>query len=137
MSDSVIHAAGGVVCRETPGGREVLLIHRRRYGDWGLPKGKLQPGETMEQAARREVREETGYEVTLHGKAGEIRYAVAGVPKIVTFWHMRAVDQTRPSIPDQNEVQEAVWLAEDAAVERLSYPLEREVLVQAMKGGGA
>src|SRR2546421_9477313 len=109
MADNVIHAAGGVVSRETAAGKEFLLVHRRRYGDWCLPKGKLKPGETSEQAALREVYEETGYAVERSSFLGEMRYAVNGVPKIVRFWNMRAVGRSH-EIQDESEVQQAVWM---------------------------
>jgi 8-oxo-dGTP pyrophosphatase MutT (NUDIX family) len=132
MSVSIIRAAGGVVSRQTPSGREILLVHRRRYGDWSLPKGKPNPGESLEDAARREVREETGYETALEGNAGEIRYEVKGVPKVVTFWHMRVTGAGREPIADPEEIQEAVWMAPEAALERLSYPAERDLLARAL-----
>lgn len=133
MTASILRAAGGVVSRQTPSGGEILLVHRRRYNDWSLPKGKPNPGESLEEAARREVREETGYDVTVGQKAGEIRYQVKGVPKIVTFWHMRAVDSTPQPIADPEEIQEAVWLAPAVALQRLTYPAERDLLAQALK----
>ena len=65
MADTIIRAAGGVIFRETPAGKEILVIQRQRYGDLGLPKGKLNPGESPEEAAIREVREETGLQVDI------------------------------------------------------------------------
>jgi 8-oxo-dGTP pyrophosphatase MutT (NUDIX family) len=127
MADRVISAAGGVVARQTAAGREFLVIHRRRYGDWCLPKGKLKTGETPEQAALREVREETGYDVELADFLGEIQYTVKGVPKTVRFWNMRPVGHSH-EIEDRGEVQEAVWLSGEHALARLDYPLERKML---------
>jgi len=136
MADNIILAAGGVVVRETAAGREFLLIHRRRYGDWCLPKGKLKAGETQEQAALREVREETGYAVELASFLGEVRYDVNGVPKIVRFWNMRPVGHSR-GIQDTNEVLEAVWMSADQALARLDYPIEQEMLTRAIRQGAA
>lgn len=136
MVDNIILAAGGVVARETAAGREFLVIHRRRYGDWCLPKGKLKAGETPEQAALREVREETGYAVELGTYLGEVRYAVDGVPKIVRFWNMRPVGRLH-DIQDRSEVEEAIWMSSDEALARLDYPLEKEMLAQAIQGGAA
>jgi 8-oxo-dGTP diphosphatase len=85
MENSNIRAAGGVLLRQGNRGPEVLVIHRSRYNDWTLPKGKLQGGESAEQAAIREVREETGYAVQLGGKIGDVHYVVDGVPKTVHF----------------------------------------------------
>ncbi|MGI8960901.1 MAG: NUDIX hydrolase [Bryobacteraceae bacterium] len=79
--------------RDTPDGLELLLVHRKRYDDWSLPKGKVETGEKPLHAAVREVREETGCEVECQGVAGETRYEVRGVPKIVQFWRMRLVAQ--------------------------------------------
>ena len=134
MADNIILAAGGVVARDTAAGREFLVIHRRRYGDWCLPKGKLHPGETPEQAALREVLEETGYAVELDSFLGEVRYDVNGVPKIVRFWNMRPVGPSQ-GIQDTSEVQEAVWMSGDQAVARLVYPLEKEMLTRAIQQG--
>lgn len=136
MANHIILAAGGVVARQTAAAREFLVIHRRRYGDWCLPKGKLHAGETPEQAALREVREETGYAVELASFLGEARYAVNGVPKIVRFWNMRPVGPSH-GIQDTNEVQEAVWMSGDQALARLDYPLEKEMLARAIQQADA
>ena len=75
---AVVRAAGGVVLRDGPEGREVLLIHRRRYGDWTLPKGKCDPGEHDEDCALREVEEETGLVCELlHELSGDGRTSTA------------------------------------------------------------
>jgi 8-oxo-dGTP diphosphatase len=136
MSENTILAAGGVVARETATGREFLVVHRGRYGDWTLPKGKLKADETPEQAALREVREETGYAAELGSFLGEVRYAVNGVPKIVQVWNMRPVGGSH-EIQDRAEVQEAVWMSEDQALAQLEYPLEKEMLIRAAQGGRA
>ena len=124
-----------MVARTTPTGREFLVIYRRRYGDWTLPKGKLQEGETSEQAAIREVREETGYDVELGDFLGEIQYDVKRAPKTVRFWNMRPLEHSH-EIEDQAEVQEAVWLSGEDALARLNYPLEKKMLELAMGKGG-
>jgi len=126
-----ILAAGGLVARETGAGREYLLVHRRRYGDWCLPKGKLKSGETRKQAALREVREETGYAVEIVSFLGEVRYEVEGVPKIVRFWNMRLLGDSQGFI-DPEEIVEAVWMPGDQALPRLDYPLEKELLRRAI-----
>jgi 8-oxo-dGTP pyrophosphatase MutT (NUDIX family) len=136
MTEAPIEAAGGVLARESSTGREFLVIHRRRYDDWCLPKGKLQPGETPEQAAVREVREETGYHVELGEFLGEVQYAVKGAPKIVRFWNLHPLGLSH-GIEDSGEVQEVVWLSSENALARLDYPLERKILALAIARGNA
>ena len=76
----VVRAAGGVVLRDGPSGREVLLVHRRRYDDWTLPKGKCEPGETDEDCALREVEEETGFACELDDELPSTEYVDAQGP---------------------------------------------------------
>lgn len=121
--DFLIRAAGGLVWRSGPDGRELLLVHRRRYDDWSLPKGKLEPGEGWSAAARREVLEETGYPVDLGAFAGVISYVDHGRPKVVLYWNMTLAAGPRGPV-DDGEVAEAVWLPVERAVERLTYPDE-------------
>ncbi len=84
MSDEV-HAAGGLVARDGT----VLLVHRPRYDDWSLPKGKLDPGETWEDAALREVREETGVRARLGAELPTVHYTDnKGRAKTVRYWVM-------------------------------------------------
>jgi 8-oxo-dGTP pyrophosphatase MutT (NUDIX family) len=137
-SGEPIAAAGGVLVRELEGKVQVLLVHRPRYDDWALPKGKLEEGESPEQAAIREVREETGYEVTLGDALGEISYPVKGRPKLIYFWRMHPRGHSQ-GIQDHGEVMEAVWLPLEDALTRMSYPLEKQVLMRAFGGaaGGA
>ena len=112
----MIQAAGGVVVRD---GR-VLLIHRDRYDDWSLPKGKLEPGETWEDAALREVEEETGVRAELGAYLGETSYG----EKVVRWWRMTTSDDAAPS----NEVDAVRWATPDEATEILSYPADRGLL---------
>jgi 8-oxo-dGTP diphosphatase len=121
----VIRAAGGVVVR---GGR-VLLVHRDRYDDWSLPKGKLEPGETWEQAALREVREETGLRCELASYLGATRYTPGGVDKEVRWWLMTARGEPRPDM----EVDEVLWASVEEARRLLTYDGERELLARLPK----
>ena len=123
-----IQAAGGLLWRESEIGKELLVIHRKRYDDWTLPKGKLERGETLKETAIREVKEETGYEVKITGFAGAIAYEVKGKTKVVSFWHMASLGE--PAKEVDTEVAEVVWLPVQRAVVQLQYPLER-VLVEA------
>lgn len=122
----IIQAAGGLVWRTSQNGREIAVIHRGRYGDWTLPKGKLNPGESWQEAAVREVKEETGCSVELESFAGEVNYEVKGVPKIVRFWNMTAVGECR--FEPSEEVNQVLWLTAQKALERLDYAGERELL---------
>jgi 8-oxo-dGTP pyrophosphatase MutT (NUDIX family) len=117
----VIEAAGGVVWRRSPEGRlEVLLVHRPHYDDWSLPKGKLDPGETAEEAAVREVHEEAGVGCRLGIELEQVRYLDRkGRPKRVRYWAMEPL-QEAPFAPN-DEVDEVRWLPVDDAIGLLSY----------------
>jgi 8-oxo-dGTP pyrophosphatase MutT (NUDIX family) len=127
--DSVILAAGGFVSRETANGNEVMVIHRKRYGDWTIPKGKLKRGESFAQAALREVGEETGCVVRLGEFLGAVGYEVKGVPKVVLYWRMSVVEEG--ALGEQDEVAEAVWLPVAEAMGKLTYERDRELLQRA------
>src|SRR5213593_73879 len=92
----VVRAAGGVLHRTRGDGTvQVLVIHRPRYDDWTLPKGKLEPGESVEEAALREVFEETGIRAEIERRIGETAYRDRhGRPKRVTYFAMRPVSGT-------------------------------------------
>lgn len=121
----LIIAAGGIVLQN---GR-VLLVHRPRYNDWSLPKGKLDDGESPLETAIREVREETGYEVEPGAYAGSCGYMVKDRPKTVLYWVMTPRKQFE--IEDREEVSELVWLPVAEALQRLTYTLEKEILEKA------
>jgi len=126
LSDVVL-AAGGVVWRQKKGEElEVLLIHRPKYDDWTLPKGKLDDGEGAEDAALREVEEETGFSVELGDELPATDYHDRyGRPKNVRYWVMNITGgEFRPN----REVDEVQWLGVEAAREALSYPRDRDVL---------
>jgi 8-oxo-dGTP diphosphatase len=120
-----VEAAGGVVVRD---GR-VALIHRPKYDDWTLPKGKLEPGEDYEEAALREVREETGLHCTLGRELPSTSYEDhKGRSKIVRYWLMEP--QSGEFSPN-DEVDELRWLDRDEASALLSHDRDRELLAAA------
>jgi 8-oxo-dGTP diphosphatase len=135
--DVVVRAAGGVLWRSadeqtadghTDGGHvEVVLVHRPKYNDWSLPKGKADPGETDEHTALREVAEETGYTCTLGPELATIRYVDhRGQPKVVRYWAMTG-DGEATRQPD-HEVDRVEWVEIERAKGRLSYPRDVTVL---------
>jgi ADP-ribose pyrophosphatase YjhB (NUDIX family) len=136
-SAEVLRSAGGIVWqrRDDPGGNaELILVHRHRYGgDWTLPKGKLHPDETWQQAALREVREETGCEVELGPFAGTISYPVDGIPKVVRFWHMRCL--VANDRPQDDEVALVDWFRPDQAQQQMTYEDERALLRSVLADG--
>jgi len=123
----LVRAAGGVVGRTTDGHTEVVLVHRPKYDDWSLPKGKRDPAETDEQCAVREVEEETGFRCRLGRELLPTAYTDAkGRPKIVRYWSMTVVGE-RPFVPG-DEIDELRWLSIEAAVELLSYDHDVDVV---------
>jgi 8-oxo-(d)GTP phosphatase len=124
----IVVAAGAVVLRRSSSTEEVLLVHRPKYDDWSFPKGKLDPGESPHEAAVREVEEETGVRATLLDELPTVRWRDRfDRPKASRYWRM-AIGPAAEARP-QHEVDEVAWLPLDAAIERLSYPRDAEVLV--------
>ncbi len=129
MPPAVVRSAGGVVWREAPSGTvEVVLVYRSRYGDWTLPKGKLDPGEYPVQAAVREVFEETGVHAVPQVRLPTVGYLTGepGQYKTVDFWSMR-VREDRGREPD-DEVSEVRWVAPRQATGMLTYAHDRGLL---------
>lgn len=115
-----ILAAGAVLWRLRGGRLEVCLIHRQRYDDWTLPKGKVDPGEHVLAAAVREVEEETGHRITLGRPLPGQRYPTRLGPKRVMYWAARA-DDGAPAWEPTAEVDEVVFLPVDDALSRLTH----------------
>jgi 8-oxo-dGTP pyrophosphatase MutT (NUDIX family) len=115
---------------------EVALVHRPIYGDWSLPKGRLEAGEDDVAAALREVREETGFAAEITADLGTVTYPVVRrgetLPKTVHFFLMQAGEGR---FAPHEEVDQLLWLAPAEAAEKLSYDREREVLARAIATG--
>jgi 8-oxo-dGTP pyrophosphatase MutT (NUDIX family) len=125
-----VRAAGGVLLRSGPDGSQVAVIHRPKYEDWSLPKGKLDGDESFEQAALREVEEETGVRAELGPELGSIHYRDRkGRTKLVRYWLMRALEgEFEPG----SEVDELRWLAPAEARELLSYEHDADLVREAL-----
>jgi 8-oxo-dGTP pyrophosphatase MutT (NUDIX family) len=119
-----VKAAGGVVLRD---GR-VAVAHRPRYDDWSFPKGKLDPGESWEQAARREVEEEIGLACRLGPELPPVQYDVPRGRKVVRYWLM---EPEAGEFHPNEEVDEVRWLSPDEAAGLLSYDRDRALLREA------
>ena len=128
----VIKAAGGIVLRHTSRGDEVVVVYRKRHQDWTLPKGKLKDGESFEEAALREVQEETGCSCRLGSYLGGISYAISGVPKVVMFWKMSVVDEN--PMAENDEIAEALWMPVPAAIQKLTHAQEKSLLTRVAGG---
>lgn len=122
----LVRAAGGVVWRWRHGGVEVVLVHRPRYDDWTLPKGKVDPGETYEQAAVREVREEASIVAEIGAELPSTTYLDrSGKDKHVRYWAMTLLDGEPAG---DNEVDVAEWVPIAEARSRLTYERDVDVL---------
>jgi 8-oxo-dGTP pyrophosphatase MutT (NUDIX family) len=128
-----VKAAGGVVLRHGAHGPLVAVVHRPRYDDWSFPKGKLDPGESWEEAALREVREEIGLVARLGDELPPVSYDVAGGErsgdegaargrKVVRYWLMEP--ESGEFTPNE-EVDEVRWLSPAEAERLLTYDHDR------------
>ena len=125
-----VRAAGAVLWREGDGGPEVAVVHRPRYDDWSLPKGKLDPGELAAHAAAREIQEETGFSCALSRQLTDVHYEVptpsgGTAPKRVTYYSAQA---TGGEFAPNEEVDVLRWVPPARAREKLSYELDATVL---------
>jgi 8-oxo-dGTP pyrophosphatase MutT (NUDIX family) len=122
----VVQAAGGLVVRREGGILEIAIVHRPVQHDWSFPKGKLEPGETLDVAALREVREETGLTCDLLRFIGHTEYVDRkGRPKTVAYWIMST---SGGRFSPNDEVDELRWVHLDQASRLLSYPRDRELV---------
>ncbi|KAA9107549.1 NUDIX hydrolase [Microbacterium rhizomatis] len=131
MTDTAVYAAGGVIWRLVDGKLMVLVIHRTAYADVTLPKGKVDPGETLAETAVREIFEETGIRVNLGIPVGVSRYRMPSKrQKIVHYWAAEATDDAiRASafVPNR-EIAALEWVTPKRALGYLSYPVDVEIL---------
>ena len=125
----VVRAAGGVIVGSTGAGTEVLLVHRPAYDDWTFPKGKVEPGETDEECAVREVEEETGLRCALGRELPSTEYIDGkGRPKLVRYW---VLEVTAGTLRFEQEVDEARWVTVREAEALLTYSRDIAVLREA------
>jgi 8-oxo-dGTP diphosphatase len=121
-----VKAAGGVVWRRGAGGVEIAVAHRPHRRDWSLPKGKLDPGESWEQAALREVEEEIGFRCRLGRELAATSYRdQKGRSKIVRYWMMEPLEGEFEPNPEVDEVR---WLIPSAAADLLTYEHDQELV---------
>lgn len=134
--EKLIRAAGAVVLKPADprrwgaAGPQVLVVHRPRYDDWTLPKGKSEPGESDPVAAVREVLEETGVRIRLDCPLDSVQYRTGKGPKIVFWWRGEVVSETPH--PEDDEVDEVAWWSLSRARRRLTYPEDRGLVEQAV-----
>ena len=125
-----VKAAGGVVWRRAGDTVAIAVAHRPRYDDWSLPKGKLDAGESWEDAALREVEEEIGVRARLGDELDPVSYNDRkGRVKVVRYWLMEPEDDT--AFTPNDEVDELRWLAPPEAIELLTYPHDAELVAAA------
>ncbi len=122
----VIEAAGGIVWLKANEGCKVAIIHRPKYNDWTLPKGKREFGERWQETALREVYEETGCTTRLDSFAGGLIYQVYDVPKVVLFWNMTTLKNDH-IIPNK-EIDQCVWMNPKDAIRLMTYDSEKKLL---------
>ncbi len=123
-------AAGGIVEKQTSDGLKITIVYRERYGpEWSLPKGKINPDESLEDAALREVYEETSCIARIKRYVGTIDYLVEGIPKVVFFWIMSLEKEN--SFQESEETKQILWLSPKEAMKRLTHQNQRDILEKA------
>lgn len=130
-TDKAVYAAGAVVWRIVDGKLRILLIHRGKYRDVTLPKGKVDPGEMLAETAVREVHEETGIRVVLGVPVGVSRYHLpSNKQKVVHYWAAEATDDAirESTFVPNREIAAIEWVSLKKARARLSYPVDLEII---------
>jgi 8-oxo-dGTP pyrophosphatase MutT (NUDIX family)/phosphohistidine phosphatase SixA len=125
-----VEAAGGALWRRAGDGLELALVHRPKYDDWSLPKGKAERGEHLLTTAVREVTEETGAIATPARRLGRTRYLVDGARKRVTYWAMR---YESGAFAPSREVDQVAWLAPEEALDRLHPGHDRPIVEELLR----
>jgi len=129
----VVLAAGIVALRGASASLQVLMVHRPKYDDWVLPKGHVEPGESLLETAFREFHEETGYQATITAKIATVDYLVKDTIKRV-HWFLGEVPFDAPDeVLNPAEVAAVEWVGIDDAMAKLTYTNEREVLQKALR----
>jgi 8-oxo-dGTP diphosphatase len=131
-----VYAAGAVCWREEKRDLLVALVHRVKYQDWTFPKGKVDPGETLAEAAVREIKEETGLKIKLGVPLETITYALdKSKNKVVHYWAARVSDKSLASskFTPNEEISEVVWITAEQAFSRLSYQHDRDLLQEVLE----
>jgi 8-oxo-dGTP diphosphatase len=127
MTDSLIRGGGSVVWRRGDDDKlEIALIHRPKYNDWSIPKGKCESGESQITAAFRETIEETGFKIKFSRSLGDVEYETNEGKKQISYWRARYLDVVGP--PKTDEVDEVRWFEARSAVERVGHDSEKEVI---------
>lgn len=122
-ADSAPDSAGGV-----EENIEIAMIHRPRYNDWSLPKGKVDKGESLAATAIREITEETGYHSTLGWLLGYVSYPVGTSTKVVWYWTAEVTDYSDAIPQDTDEVEAVQWVSPTAAATLCTYEADRAVI---------
>lgn len=136
LAQQVVRAAGGIAVRASAsGGWEVALVHRPVQQDWSLPKGKVDAGESAQECALREVREETGWKCSLGRFVGEVSYVDRrGRKKVVEYWLMQPIEG---GYPRDGEVDDVAWVPVSDVTSRLSYAHDSELVASVASAMGA
>jgi 8-oxo-dGTP diphosphatase len=117
----VIRAAGGSVVRDG----NILIVHRPKYGDWSLPKGKCGSGESDEACALREIEEETGLRCEIERPLGESRYHALAGPKVVRWFLMRPL---AGEFAPHDEIDRVAWVPISDVPDRVTFDVGVEQL---------
>jgi phosphohistidine phosphatase SixA/ADP-ribose pyrophosphatase YjhB (NUDIX family) len=127
MTPSIVAAGGVIWRRDIEGDIEVLLVHRPRYDDWSLPKGKVEEGEALISCAYREILEETGLNIKLGPYVGSVEYYVSDGLKHVAYWSASIIGD-HSSFHANEEVDQIIWLDIESAVFRATRDSDRYIL---------